>query len=462
MIQYNKIIPYNLKLHLYIVSLSFLLICYYLSHLPTACGDFVYQDFNETTGLIFNGDAGTTSCFDDKERDYGDVQGKADRFNENVIKERGETTDLISESSVETNLEIYNAEIERLQAGFLHRQGTVSAPKGCKVRARMTPSGPSKAGSVWARDKSPVLNGFDTYFTFQISDHSKECILVKDQYFSKLHHRTCSVRGADGFAFVIHLDPSGDKAIGNVGGQMGFGGISNSLAIAFDTWTNPGSDTMLSDHVSVQSLGVLPNDAYQPGLLGLPRAHEIADGKVHMARITYYGELKSEYFDQLVASDSLLNYLKDNGEQKRVGTLVVFLDEGIENDVPIIALPINLSLLLQLQENKAYVGFTSSTGRFYAKHDILSWIWCDQQPCEKPKMDMFDYHQQSEFSTTSKRKFTPGPGFGGGGGRNTNFPIENTSPDTTSMEMPLEYWSSSRDHGLASDAKVQVPPNTLY
>jgi hypothetical protein len=83
-------------------------------------------------------------------------------------------------------------------------------------------------------------------------------------------------------------------------------------------------------------------------------------------------------------------------------------------------------------------------------------IWCDQKPRQKPKMDMFDYHQQSEFSTSSSRKFTPGPGFGVGEGRNTNFLIENTSPpDTTSMEMPLEYWSSSIVHGLASDAKVK-------
>ena len=226
-------------------------------------GDFVYQDFNETTGLLFNGNAATTSCFDNPANRYGDVAGKGDRFNENVVKERGETTDLTAESSVETNIDIYNEEIARQQAGFLHRSGTKSAPKNCAIRARLTPSGPAKAGSVWFRDKSPVLNGFDTFFTFQITDHSKECILVKDQYFSKIHHRTCSVRGADGFAFVIHLDPKGENAIGRVGGQMGFGGISNSLAIAFDTWTNPGSDTMLADHISIQSLGTGPNDALQ-------------------------------------------------------------------------------------------------------------------------------------------------------------------------------------------------------
>ena len=33
--------------------------------LHSIVADFIFSDFNETTGLIFNKDAGTTSCFDD-------------------------------------------------------------------------------------------------------------------------------------------------------------------------------------------------------------------------------------------------------------------------------------------------------------------------------------------------------------------------------------------------------------
>jgi hypothetical protein len=100
-----------------------------------------------------------------------------------------------------------------------------------------------------------------------------------------------------------------------------------------------------------------------------------------------------EYLDKLVASESIFKYLKDNGEQKRVGTLVIFLDEGVEQDLPLMAMPINLSLLLDLPDDKAFVGFTSSTGRFYEKHDILSWHWCDQEPCMAAVKSDFDYHQ---------------------------------------------------------------------
>jgi hypothetical protein len=42
-------------------------------------------------------------------------------------------------------------------------------------------------------------------------------------------------------------------------------------------------------------------------------------------KIVYYGEVVAKYFTELVASEKINPYLKDNGEQKRVGTLVVFI-----------------------------------------------------------------------------------------------------------------------------------------
>ncbi len=318
---------------------------------------------------------------------------------------------------------------------------------------------------MWFKDPAPVSNGFDTFFTFQISDHSKQCTLNKDQYFSLQHHRTCSVHGADGFAFVIQNAPvNATEIVGGVGGQMGFGGIANSLAIAFDTWQNQGQDTLGVDHVSVQSRGNLANDALEAGLLGVPRAAALADGVVHLVRVTYYGDLQPKYLDKLVASESLLPYLKDNGEQKRVGTLVVYIDNGIAEDKPLMALPINLSLLLDMPVDKAYVGFTSSTGRFYEKHDILSWLWCDQQdgqPCEDRVKQQFDYHQQSQFSTSPLRSFTPGDGYGGGD-TTEGFPIKNKSPDTDPWTLPLSSVSAARNHGLSQQATQQTPPKTIY
>lgn len=424
--------------------------------------DFVYGDFNVTTGLIFNGAAGTTACWDDPAQSYGDVQGRADLFNSDVIKQREETTDAAVESTTETHLQIYNTEIEKSQAGFLHRKGTLSAPSRCKVRARLTPSNPAKVGSIWFRNKVAVSNGFETSFTFQITDHSKECTLHRDQYFTQVNHRTCSVHGGDGFAFVVqYAAENATDIIGSDGGQMGFGGIPNSIAIAFDTWQNPGEDKIFTDHISVQSRGVLPNDALEIGLLGQPRSTEIADGAIHLARIVYYNDLRAEYFNELVASATLTPYLMDNGEQKRIGTLVVFIDDGIAEDKPLLTLPINLSLLLKLADDKAYVGFTSSTGRFFEKHDILSWHWCDQYPCLEKDKSTFDYSQESKYYPNANfRRFEPGAGYGGGD--NIVFPTKNRSPDTEAWSVPVEHFSSSRTNDVSADGIYQVPPNTFY
>lgn len=433
--------------------------------------NFRFADFNETTGLKFVQDAATTSCRDDPDLNYGDTHGDADSImslssSDAQEVEVGETTDSVFESSVETHQQIYNEEIDESQAGFLHRKGTISAPTGCSVRSRLTPSGPGKVGAMWYREEVPVSNGFDTYFSFQISDHSKECTLHKDQYFTQQSYRTCSVHGGDGFAFVIHNTPdsvlSNSFPIGTDGGQMGFGGIENSLAIAFDCWQNPGEDTLGVDHISIQSKGQLANDALEGGLLGLPRYQEIADGKVHMARIKYFPELVPRYFDQLVASDSLLPYLLDNGEQKRVGTLVVFMDDGIVDDVPVLALPINLSLLIKMPSDKAYVGFTSSTGRFYEKHDIMSWVWCDQEPCENPDTSAFDWHRDHKLTHSQKQYFSPGGGYGGTGDTSQGFPSRNQNPDTEPDALDVEHFSNGRTTGLAADANSQVPPNTDF
>lgn len=46
-------------------------------------------------------------------------------------------------------------------------------------------------------------------------------------------------------------------------------------------------------------------------------------------------------------------FFQDNGEGRRLGTLVVWLDDGIESDEPLLAVPINLSVLLDLPQDQA-------------------------------------------------------------------------------------------------------------
>ena len=54
-----------------------------------------------------------------------------------------------------------------------------------------------QSGSVWYPRKMNVREGFDAYFTFQISNPSMRCDSMDDV------NTYCRSRGADGLAFVI-------------------------------------------------------------------------------------------------------------------------------------------------------------------------------------------------------------------------------------------------------------------
>lgn len=107
-----------------------------------------------------------------------------------------------------------------------------------------------------------------------------------------------------------------------------------------------------------------------------------------------------EYIDRFSATPNLVPFMKDNDENRRLGTLLVFIDDGVSSDDPILAVPINLSVLLSLPQDQAYVGFTAATGLKWEKHDILSWIWCDQVPCSKQEAEGFE---SSSFNYAQKR-----------------------------------------------------------
>lgn len=65
----------------------------------------------------------------------------------------------------------------------------------------------------------------------------------------------------------------------------------------------------------------------------------------------------------------VLQFMMDNGEGYRVGTLAIWMDSS---ESPVVVVPINLSIVLG-RHQKVWLGFTSSTGNAWAKHDILSW-----------------------------------------------------------------------------------------
>ena len=314
-----------------------------------ARSDFVYDCFDVSAGLRLNGAATLREC------------DAADHDDNPQLREHGYTAALDIFTTTEAN----------------NSDATSNADGDCSGALQLTPPSPSKAGSAYYQSKVPVLTGFETTFTWKISEISVECTSIVDKAFSRQQHESCVTVGGDGFAFVVHSDPQlGKDALGGDGQDLGYGGIVNSIAIEFDTWTNtqPGSDDVFQDHIAIHAAGpLLPNSSTEATALGW-RPHDIADGKTHRARIQYLPYVEERYFELMTASENLFPYMREGGG-RGIGTLAVFVDQGIVEDRPLFAIPINLGVVLDLPDSLAFVGFTGSTGRKWQRHEILRWEW---------------------------------------------------------------------------------------
>lgn len=125
---------------------------------------------------------------------------------------------------------------------------------------------------------------------------------VKDRAFSLHHHTSCYVHGGDGLALVMHGHDNRSRTLGTSGDQIGYGGIENSVAIEFDTWYNPGTSDLFRDHIAIHTNGRSNNKANGNTHLGVPRKHNLADGRVHYVKVAYYPEIQYKYWRYLSAS----------------------------------------------------------------------------------------------------------------------------------------------------------------
>jgi hypothetical protein len=373
----------------------------------TFAADFFYRDFGELAGLRFNGAAAVSDCSDGTNYNYTSVDDANDQNADNeqalIYHERTDTASIDTVVTADTKQEISN--VSKYHAVFPHRSGAQPAVRvPCPQRLRLTPSRPSRAGSVMRVEPSPLLNGFETGFTFQITDHSLACTQVRDRQFSLRSHQSCAVNGGDGFSFVLHNDANASRALGAAASGLGYAGLRNALVVEFDTWYNaePGVDDLLFDHVSVQASPPAPTaagggaggearGAYDSVVteaadtrLGSVRRTALGDGLLHRVRIAYHRHIRYDLLAAFTASPNLLPLLTDDGEQWRLGTLTVYVDDM---SVPLLAMPLNFNTALQLPDGQAFVGFTAATGRSWQKHDILDWYWCDMPACPQLRGD---------------------------------------------------------------------------
>lgn len=171
------------------------------------------------------------------------------------------------------------------------------------------------------------LNSFSTYFQFRITDSGG----IGDG----------DGAGADGLAFVIQTV---SNTVGGIGGSIGYGGITNSVGIEFDTYDNGiGYGDPDGNHVGIDVNGNIAS------LNTASESTRFNNGEVWNAWVDYNGST---------------NLLEVRWSQNTSRPAFAQLSNTVD-------------LVATLGQNTAYLGFTSATGSGWGNHDILSWQYRD-------------------------------------------------------------------------------------
>lgn len=186
---------------------------------------------------------------------------------------------------------------------------------------RLVTTSPDQKGAVWTRVAQDISSGFDTDFTFRISESSDP--------------------EGDGLAWVIRGDR--DTKIGGTGASIGYDLIPKSVAIEFDTYYNPTLDDPNGNHISVHTRGALPNSRLHRYSLGyatdIPR---LTDGEPHRVWLHY-----------------------------RPPLLIVCIDDPAE---PVLLAAVDLTWI---PDGRAWIGFTAGTGDSFGNYEVLSWAFAE-------------------------------------------------------------------------------------
>jgi Bacterial lectin len=243
---------------------------------------------------------------------------------------------------------------------------------------QLTAATGSQNGSAWYTNPAgpapaplPLVNGFSTTFTFQFTQQGGE-------------NGSNGKPGADGIAFVVQNgcfsknNTCGVLAVSpdvGTGGEIGFSGLTHSVAVQFDTWCNAEyHDTCATndpyssaDQVTVESCGAAANTVNHSAGCSFGTVDLSTFGSNHI------------YLADETVHTATINYVPPPGSgacspgstpgSGPCGTLTVILDSQT-----ILAVPFNIAYLGGLDStDDAYVGFTGATGGSYEVQDVLSW-----------------------------------------------------------------------------------------
>eukprot|EP01083_Nonionella_stella_P099358 279377_1 len=147
----------------------------------------------------------------------------------------------------------------------------------CNDTVRLTPSLANQTGAFWSNTKIDASVGFEISFSFRISNSSRTC---PSQHFTS---PLCVTRGGHGFALVLqNHGPDPLSAMGTGSDGMGYSGLTNAIALEFDSWYDAHKAELFDNHVSLHANGVDPISNHQDDVLGAtPSIPDLMDQQVH-------------------------------------------------------------------------------------------------------------------------------------------------------------------------------------
>jgi hypothetical protein len=151
-----------------------------------------------------------------------------------------------------------------------------------------------------------------------------------------LQNQSGPAGSADGAAFVIQSDPRGLTALGGAGGAVGYGGITNSVAVLFDLYSS-------GSHASTTKL-LLNGSTDRTGAIDMgPSGITLGNGDPLQVTLTYDGTTLTETVTDTATHATFSHNYTVNLAQVIGGTA-------------------------------AYVGFSGGTGGEDATQDVVNWI----------------------------------------------------------------------------------------
>ncbi|MCF7689647.1 MAG: PEP-CTERM sorting domain-containing protein [Cephaloticoccus sp.] len=197
---------------------------------------------------------------------------------------------------------------------------------------RLVPASTNQSGSAFGSTKLSSAT-FSTAFQFRITNAGG----ITDNF---------GQAGGDGFTFIVQNEAV--NVVGSTGIALGIGGISPSIAVEFDTYSN---SEISSNHVGIDVNGNYNSVAHAD--IGT-----VFGSGVRLDSPTSTATTWTAWIDY---NGTSFEVRLSNTDVRPINALLTH----------------SIDLVSTLGSSSTYIGFTASTGSAYGNYDIVNWAYSD-------------------------------------------------------------------------------------